>query len=248
MTEQTADYDQAPLLSPRFVWKLTAGVAVLCLLTLAISIGGRMFGRTVLLAGHTAETHPVHIRIGANDITLPANVIRFQAERRDGPRDAVDTYFAWPGMRGYSPRTRPIFDQTDPSSRDRGLLFASLAQSTMSRDMSGRYRPIYSRLIEGPAAAGPGGLVSYRLRATTGYSNELLYVDPAGGDTPYVVRCLVAAPNEPTLDTMTGCQRDVFIGTGLTMTYRFSINLLAHWRQIEIDLRNRMQTALSPSN
>lgn len=243
MSQTTAEPDHAPLLSPRFVWKVTAAIAVLCLLTLAVSLAGRMFGRSMALAGHTTDETEFRIAIGDDLLTLPANVIRFEASRRTGVHEALDTYFAWPGMEGYSQANRGVFDQTTGAD---GLIFARLTAATMSRDMSGRYEPIYRRLIEGEPVPGPGGLVSYRLTPGTGYANELLYVDPAGGPRPYVVRCLVDVATDTGLSTRTGCQRDIAIGNDLSLTYRFSIDLLAHWRQIEADVEARFQSALEP--
>ncbi len=241
MSHPSDTLDEAPLLSSRFLTKLTVGIAVLCALTIAISVAGRMFGDTMVLAGHTTEKTPYQIVIGRDVLELPANVIRFESARKNGAQDAVDTYFAWPGMSGYSESTRTIFDQTDSA---RGLIFAQAAQATMSRDMSGRYEPIYRRLIEGSPVPGPGGLVSYRIRSGAGYASELLYVDPQGGLRPYVVRCLIDGVEASGFSTQTGCQRDIFIGEDLSLTYRFSIDLLPSWQQIEKDVRERFEKAL----
>ena len=242
MAQHSETLDEAPLLSPRFMTRLTIGICALCLLTVAISVVGRLFGDSMVLAGHTLDATPYQIVIGRDVLELPANVIRFETARRSGAQEAVDTYFAWPGMLGYSNRTRAIFDQTESAS---GLIFAQAAQATMSRDMSGRFDPIYKRLIEGSPVPGPGGLVSYRLRSVSGYASELLYVDPNGGIRPYVVRCLIEGADDTRFSTQTGCQRDIFIGEDLSITYRFSIDLLPDWRQIEQDIRGRFEKALA---
>jgi len=244
MKQQTEMIDQAPLLSPRFVWKLTGAIAILCLLTLAISLSGRHFGQSMLLAGHTIDETPVEIIIGNDVLILPTNVIRFEKSRRSGIHDTIDTYFTWPGMTGYTTQTRDLFNQTDSAD---GLIFAHLNQATMSKDMTGRFGPIYKRLVEGSPIAGPGGLVSYRIKSGTGYASELLYADPTGGTHPYVVRCLVDNPSESGFTTQTGCQRDIAIGEDLSLTYRFSINLLEDWKRIEADVRARFEAALSAS-
>ena len=115
----------------------------------------------------------------------------------------------------------------------------------MSRDMSGRFTPIYMRLTDGPPVAGPNGLNSFRLRPGAGYANELMYVQQSPAERPYAVRCLVEEPgSETNFTTLTGCQRDIFIGKDLSVTYRFSIDLLPHWQQIEQDVRKRMEMAL----
>ncbi|SOE08339.1 hypothetical protein SAMN05877838_0050 [Hoeflea halophila] len=234
--------DHAPLLSPRFVWKLTAVVTIMCLITLAIAIAGRMVGKSISYAGNTADRTLHEIIIGNDVISLPANVIRFESQRVSGVQNAVDTYFSWPGMEGYSEARRDIFNQTRSAD---ALIFARIAQATMSRDMSGRYTPIYKRLTDGPPVAGPNGLNSFRLRPGAGYANELMYVEKAASERPYAVRCLIEdLGSEVNFSTQTGCQRDIFVGKDLSVTYRFSINLLPHWRQIEDDVRKRLELAL----
>ena len=59
------------------------------------------------------------------------------------------------------------------------------------------------------------------------------------------MRCLVEDHgSELNFTTQTGCQRDIFIGKDLSVTYRFSIDLLPHWQQIEADVRKRLELAL----
>lgn len=243
MSDTSSTLEHAPLLSPRFVWKLTAVVTVMCLVTLAIAVTGRMIGKSISYAGNTEDRTLHEIVIGNDVISLPSNVIRFESQRVSGAQNAVDTYFSWPGMNGYSEARRDIFNQTRSAN---GLVFARIAQATMSRDMSGRFTPIYKRLTDGPPIAGPSGLDSFRLRPGAGYANELMYVERAAGERPYAVRCLVEEPSgtDNSFTTQTGCQRDIFIGRDLSVTYRFSIDLLPHWQEIEHDIRKRLEAAL----
>jgi len=242
MSDTTSTIEHAPLLSPRFVWKLTAVIAVMCLITLAITMTGRMIGRSITDAGNTTDRTTRDIVIGNDVLSLPANVIRFESQRVSGVQSAVDTYFSWPGMNGYSEGRRGIFNQTQSAH---GLIFARITQATMSRDMSGRFVPIYKRLTDGPPLAGPNGLDSFRLRPGAGYANELMYVERSTSERPYAVRCLVEEPgSDLNFSTQTGCQRDIFIGKDLSVTYRFSIDLLPHWREIERDIRTRIEAAL----
>lgn len=242
MSHSSSTIEHAPLLSPRFVWKLTAVVTILCLITLAIAVAGRMIGESISYAGNTSDRTLHEIVIGDDVVSLPANVIRFESQRVSGVQNAVDTYFSWPGMNGYSEARRDIFSQTRSAH---GLIFARIAQATMSRDMSGRFSPIYKRLTDGPPVAGPNGLDSFRLRPGAGYANELMYVEKAATDRPYAVRCLVEdLGSDVNFSTQTGCQRDIFIGKDLSVTYRFSIDLLPHWQQIEADIRKRLEMAL----
>jgi hypothetical protein len=246
MSHSDDTLDHAPLISPGFVWKLTGVIAVLCLATLAIALTGRLIGGSIALAGNTTDQSIKEIVIGNDVLSLPANVIRFESQRTSGVQGAVDTYFTWPGMAGYSEANRDVFNQVESAD---GLIFARITQSTMSRDMSGRLDPIYQRLTEGQPVAGPNGLDSVRLAPGAGYANELMYVERRApgnaGERPYAVRCLVEdASLGNDFATRTGCQRDIRLGADLSVTYRFSINLLPHWRQIENDVRARLEAAL----
>ena len=240
MADTSAEH--SALLSPRFVWKITAVIAIMCMITLAIAAAGRMIGKNISQGGNTADETLHEIVIGNDVLSLPANVIRFETQRVSGVQNAVDTFFAWPGMAGYSEAKRAIFNQTQSAD---GLIFARIAQATMSRDMSGRFTPIYKRLTDGAPVAGPNGLDSFRLRSGAGYANELMYVERGNTEQPYAIRCLVEeAGTEPDFNTRTGCQRDILIGHDLSVTYRFSIDLLPHWREIDRDVRSRLEASL----
>lgn len=243
MSAAPSPIEHTPLISQRFIWKLTALVSVMCLVTLAIAVTGRMIGNSISHAGNTADQTVYEIVIGNDVLSLSANVIRFESQRVSGAQSAVDTYFTWPEMSGYSLENRDIFNQTNSAH---GLIFARIAQATMSRDMSGRFTPIYKRLTDGQPVAGPNGLDSFRLRAGAGYASELMYVERTLAERPYAVRCLVEeAGSDAAFTTQTGCQRDIFIGKDLSVTYRFSIDLLPHWRQIETDIRRHLEAALA---
>jgi hypothetical protein len=231
--------EERPLISGGFVYRLTAGVAVLAALTVAISVGGHWLGEKISLAGHTTDTKPISVTIGDDMMHLAANTIRFPSERTDGTAERVDLYLTWPQMQGYSEADRIRFDDISQSS---SLIFLQISQSTMSRDMSGRLGPIYSQLMDGAAYVGPFGLTAHRLRADAGYNDEILLTAPRPGDTDYVVRCLL--PSSPTLATSGDCQRDIKVGKDLSVLYRFSSTQLGDWRAMDATVQNFVKTRL----
>ena len=81
----TGNDEHAPLLSNRFLTRLTIGVAVLAGLTLAISLTGRMLGERIALAGTGATIHLLGGRYGADNAqTTGATVVeQLQAFRAD---------------------------------------------------------------------------------------------------------------------------------------------------------------------
>ncbi len=71
-------------------------IVVMCLVTAAIALTGRMIGKSISYAGNTADRTIQEIVIGDDVIHLPSNVIRFESQRASGVQNAVDTYF--PGL------------------------------------------------------------------------------------------------------------------------------------------------------
>ncbi|HWK67107.1 MAG TPA: hypothetical protein VNS34_19450 [Rhizobiaceae bacterium] len=219
--------DEVELVNSSFMMRVFYSFVVLALLSIAISVGGKWFGKSVSLAGHTEDTTTHEIVIGNDVIAAPANAIRFQGARRDGIAERLDLYLRWPDMRGYSAETRDDFNHVGGSRR---ILFLTFEQRTMSRDMSGRLEPIYRSLIEGKGTSAPGGLLLYQFKANSGYLNEVLAVAESATGQPFVARCLVGPSAE---ESLAPCERDIHVGDNLSLTYRFPRELLQGWRAME---------------
>lgn len=230
---------EQPLLSNRFLVRVTATIAVLALLTVAISIAGRWFGRHISLAGNTESNAGITLTIGLDTVGLPANTIRFPSERHDGAAERVDLYLTWPEMQGYGKETRQRFDDIAQSS---GLIFLQITQGTMSRDMSGRLEPIYSHLMDGASEPFAHGLTLHRLRADAGYNGEVLLTAQRQGSADYVVRCVL--PPSAEMATSGDCQRDIKVGKDLSVLYRFSSRHLTDWDHIDAAIRTFVETRL----
>ncbi|MCD2182146.1 hypothetical protein [Rhizobium sp. GN54] len=226
------DTEADTLVSPRFLKRLTLGVAALAGLTVAISIGGRTIGEHIALAGHTEDRTNVNVLIGQDLLHLPANAIRFEDQRVSGPTDRIDLYLTWPEMEGYTAANRSRFNDV---ARPESLIFLQLSQSTMSRDMSGRVGPIYSHLFDGTPEDAPAGLTLRRLKASSGYEQEVLLTAPLPDGSTYAVRCILPGSGHAT--TSADCQRDIHIGDDLSLLYRFSSRLLPQWRAMEQVIR-----------
>lgn len=230
-----------PLLSPGFVYRVMAAVAVLAALTAAISFAGRWFGENLALAGHTASNEVFDIFIGQDHLRLPANMIRFEAQRATSIVERVDLYLTWPGLEGYSDQSRALFNNIDAP---KSLIFLQISQSTMSRDMSGRLGPIYSQVFDGAPAAGPGGLTEHAVKPTSSYAGEVFFTAETPTQAPYVVRCLKSGPQS--ISTSADCQRDIHAGKDLAVLYRFSNKLLPQWREIDQAIATFVKNRLVP--
>ena len=216
-TEQTVGLKYAQRL-----FLIFAGLALIALL---ISLSERMIGGRIALGGHSDRTEAHEIIIGGDVLAVPENMIRLPEQRRGGMASRLDLYLSWPNLSGFNLAEKEIFNGTRSNGR---LIFLSFEERVMSRDMSGRFEPIYKFLIEGRGAAGPAGLTRYVLPAKAGYLNEVLYVGPLEGATRFVARC----SEEEKENLIAACERDVQVGGNLSATLRFPVALLGEWRAL----------------
>jgi hypothetical protein len=221
------DGDEVKLVDSSFIMRVFYGFLALALLSAAISLGGKWFGKSIALAGHTEDATAHEIVIGNDVVAVPANMIRFERARRDGIAERLDLYLRWPDMRGYSAETRDDFNHVAGSRR---ILFLTFEHRMMSRDMSGRFEPIYQSLIEGEGRATPGGVVLYDFKPNSGYLNEVLAVAESTTGQPFVARCLTGPSAE---ESLAPCERDIHVGEDLSLTYRFPRELLQGWRALD---------------
>lgn len=241
MTATPHGSEHAPLVSPRFLYTLTAAVIGLAALTASISVAGRWYGDRLALAGHTTSTDAVDLFIGQDHLRLPANVIRFDQQRTTGRAERVDLYLTWPKLDGYSDATR---DQFNDVGNPAALIFVEISQSTMSRDMSGRLQPIYQHIFQASTQSGPAGLTRHDLKPNSGYGDEIFLTADRADGAPYVVRCLM--PKTPEGSTSADCQRDVHAGQDLVVLYRFSSQLLPQWQSIDAAVRDYVGKRIIP--
>ena len=208
----------------------------------AITFGGRAIGERIALSGHSEDPSPVLVDLGPDRLALPANAIRFSRQRVAGPAERVDLTLSWPGLDGYSAARRAVFNDAETPGR---LIFVTLSQSVMSRDMSGRVEPIYSHLFDGAPEPYRHGLTLNHLSATAGYRDEVLLTAPVAGEPAYAVRCIL--PEKLDLSTNADCQRDIAVGRDLSVEYRFSATLLGDWKTIDASVRSFIRDRLVPN-
>jgi hypothetical protein len=221
-----------------FMMKVFYVFATLALLSLAISLGGKWFGRAIALAGHTDDPTLREIVIGNNVVYAPANMIRFDRQRRDGVAQRLDLYLRWPELDGYSDAARDDFNHAKAISR---IIFLSFEERMMSRDMSGRLEPIYASMLVRPGTPGPGGTVLYRFSGKSGYLNEVLAVAAQAEGGAFVARCLVG---EIARESLAPCERDIHVGDNLSLSYRFPAELLGDWAKLDAAIRAKASSML----
>jgi hypothetical protein len=201
--------------------------AAIALVSALIAVAGRWLGPAISMSGYSDDPTPREIVIGNNVLSVPANAIRFEEARHDGVAPRLDLYLRWPDLTGYSNAARDDFNNKDDR---RDILFLSFEPRTMSRDMSGRFEPIYRSVVAEPGVAGENGMTLYGFKPETGYLNETLAVASRSEGEPFVARCLTGAAGQ---ESLAPCQRDVLIGDGLSLNYRFPRRLLNDWRSLD---------------
>lgn len=218
------------------------GLASLALLTVGVGFGAHWAGSVLAEGGHTDKLTPYRVVIGKDAITAPANAIRSERARRDGMAARLDLYLRWPDMEGYSLSDRDAFNGVGGR---REILFLTFETRLMSRDMSGRFEPIYRLLVRQPGRPGPDGTIVYDFKDNSGYAAEELVVASRAGDTPFVARCLTGTA---AADSLAPCERDVFVGTELSVTYRFPREILGDWRALDAAVLEKADTMLSDAS
>ncbi len=201
--------------------------AALAGLSLLISLGERVIGSRIALGGHSDRVTPHEIILGNDVLSVPENMIRLPEQRRGGEAERLDLYLSWPRLAGYNADEVGAFNGSTDAP---GLLFVSFEERVMSRDMAGRYEPIYKFLTEGAGTDGPLALTRYKLQAKAGYLNEVLYVSAEQDNgRRFVARCI----EDSTEHLIAPCERDIQIGTNLSAIVRFPQALLEDWRALD---------------
>lgn len=212
--------------------RLFYGLVILALLSVAITFAGKWLGQHIAMGGHTDDTTIHAVVIGNNLLAVPANMIRFEQARRSGDAERLDLYVSYPTMTGYTKEAR---DQFNHALAADSIIFLGFSEQMMSRDMSGRFTPIYSALITRPGRDGPADLTFYAFSAKSGYTGEMLAVGERQQREPFVARCLTGDAAEKSLAP---CERDILVGERLTLTYRFPHRFLEEWEALDTAVEN----------
>jgi hypothetical protein len=153
MKQEATESSGFEVLDSTLMMKVFYGLAVLAVLSVAISFGGKWFGHTIAMAGYT------------DDVTTTRGRDRQRCHRSAGEHDPLRKVPTRRHCRPSRPlHALPEMDGYSEAARD-GLQSISTVKSAwsscrleprmMSRDMSGRLAPIYSALTVKPGVPGP---------------------------------------------------------------------------------------------
>jgi hypothetical protein len=214
--------------SPSFLNSAFRIIVVLGLLSIAISLAGRIYGDAIVHGGNSSSLQTHEIVIANSVLRVPENMIRHSDQRTQGVKAKLDLYARWPAMTGYSKEDRAVFDAAAGNAPE--LLFITLEPRQMSRDMNGRFEPIYKQLIEPEGQAEQIlGMRSYAfLKERVIFTDERLYVVETAeqAEPVFVARCIAGTQSETALAP---CERDIALTSDVSIKYRFPKQLLAEY-------------------
>lgn len=219
--------DTAPLFDEKSAKKLFYFMVFIALSTVILAAIAHFYGQYINDAGHSTSTKKREIVIANDVLIIEDNHIRFSEQRVSGVHSRIDLYAVWPSLSGY---TEAQADSFNNIGDQKNLVFITLEQARMSRDMTGRLEPIYRGLMIEPTVESEHGLKINALKDEVGNNSEWLYVGEELGKRDFVARCLGGTILETALAP---CERDVQFDSGLSLTYRFPAHLLAQWRVLD---------------
>ena len=201
-------------------------VAVLFLGRLALTTYDTFVG------GTDAETDPspVALSVGAISLNVPRNMIRNHPFAR-GSVSELELRMYWPTMEGFSEQRADDFRSNDDRSN---VIYATLRPFGGSMSPQERMRLVYSRLLEYPPSAGPGGLIATPFAAGHGYDGEVLFT-PGVPDSPFAARCTPEIASVPAT-----CIVEFRSDNGIDVIYRFRRHLLSRWKAIDAAMRAKV--------
>ncbi|WP_425418527.1 hypothetical protein [Oricola indica] len=219
---------------PVLAFRLFVAFGILALLSVAILIAGKLYGRSLVHAGHTLSTQRFEVVIGNDAISVPANMIRIRDQRRAGLAKRLDLYIHWPTMSGFNDGLARAFNDIDPETNS--IVFVSLTPRITSTDMAGRFDTVYRNVMDGPVTDLGNGLKRALLAREHGYIEEFIVFSEADPETGrrFVARCQKADATAQTI--VAPCDTDIQIGETLNAELRFPMRLLDDWSRMNAAL------------
>lgn len=170
---------------------------------------------------HEQRLSAYEIVVGGINFRVPAGYLRFAEQQRSGVLPGYDLALAWPTM-------APLGDaETLRATPRERIVFIGVAEAGEALDTTDLLGSVYREVFVGPVTTDESGLVRRRLDPQAGYGHDSVVFDITQG-TGFAARC--SAGGETIWST---CYRDVILTNGLTVTYRFSPELLAQWEDLD---------------
>jgi hypothetical protein len=172
----------------------------------------------------TSSTELAALEVGGRKFWIAQNYLQFDSARRGGHRRDVALFAMLPDLSGWSNWNASAFAENGPNSR---IVYLTIREQANISE-SDRLKRIYMAYVADPKGVpGPFGLTRYAFRSDSGYRAEDLFVGVTAKG-PQVLRCVRMGPDVPS----PSCLRDMQLGKGVGVSYRFKRSKLSHWKEI----------------
>jgi len=225
--------DQSMEVKERSGWLIPLGVFFVtsCLSALVLAYyfapGHATLGQE--LPSPTDATRRIALSVGAVNFHIPANYLPYPSTRSGGTQQEVTLAALLPDLAGF---TLGATSEFEANAADSPVIYLTL-KSRIPLPEHERFARIYRAQVQDEyGQEGPYGLRVYEFPADSGYHNQNLFFSQADAASAAII-CDKPDPNTPSPN----CLRDLPLGGGLGVSYRFKRSRLAAWRQIDKDIR-----------
>lgn len=178
----------------------------------------------------TDDTALVALHVGETGFHIPANYLPFASTRKNARFDAVSLVALLPGLEGYALNHAQDFANAGPDSN---VINMKLRSDKNARSEEEQMQRIYLPQVVSPdGTPAMYGLTHYAFKPDAGYPDEELFVGMTNAGI-MVLRCSNPGTGLPA----PSCLRDLSLGNGIALSYRFKRNHLEDWREIDADMR-----------
>ncbi|MDE1938045.1 MAG: hypothetical protein KGI68_03400 [Alphaproteobacteria bacterium] len=173
----------------------------------------------------TSRSDIIALKVRNLALYIPANYLEYQKTRQGGTRHEIALFAMLPDMTGWSNWEAQTFAGNGAKSP---VVYMLIHEDNFDLSETERLRRVYMDYVtDKRGAPGPYGLTQYTFREDSGYQDEDLYVGHALKG-PIVLRCVRFGPQVPSPN----CLRDLSVGKGVSLSYRFKRAHLSQWREI----------------
>ena len=145
---------------------LIAGLVVITSLFIASRIF-RYSGPELMNSPFSTETRNRTVTIGSTNFLVPENIIRHQAQRKNGLLPKLDLVLLWPNLEGFSLENQTAFSDMSAQSK---LIYLSLHVPAEAISSSDRLYTVFSEHFRGNPLKGPSGLIGFSMDEESGYA------------------------------------------------------------------------------
>jgi hypothetical protein len=178
----------------------------------------------------TDDTGLVALHVGKTGFHIPANYLPFASTRKSERFDAVSLVALLPGLQGYALNRAQDFADAGADSH---VVNMKLRSDKDARSEEEQLQRIYMPQVVSPdGTPAMYGLTHYAFKPGAGYPDEELFVGMTNTGI-MVLRCNKPGTGLPA----PSCLRDLSLGNGIALSYRFKRSHLEDWRQIDADIR-----------